>query len=76
MTTKEPRNVMDTREAAEYIGESPRTLEGWRQKSKALAKLIGPVWFLNAAGKVRYKRAELDHYMQTREVDPSEAFTA
>jgi predicted site-specific integrase-resolvase len=59
---------MTTEEAAEYIGESIRTLEGWRRSGK------GPKFFLNAQNRPRYKRSVLDEYMDSREVDPAESF--
>lgn len=61
-------NVLDTREAAEFIGESRRTLEDWRLNGK------GPRYFKNASGKVRYKRDVLEEYMDLNEVNPADDF--
>lgn len=52
--------IMDTNEAAEYIGVSPSTLAQWR------GSRIGPPWHRYGDSRravVRYLRTELDDYM-------------
>ena len=50
---------LNTREAAEYLGLSPRTLDRYRVSGD------GPV-FLKLGGRVGYLREDLDHWLRTR----------
>ena len=55
----EERNYLSTREAADYLGLSPRTLDRYRVSGG------GPV-FHRFGGRVRYLRADLDAWAATR----------
>ena len=50
-------------EAAEYLGVTSRTLARWRRTG------CGPKYTRlgRLTGRVRYERAELDHWMQARQ---------
>ena len=50
---------LNTREAAEYLGLSPRTLDRYRVSG------AGPV-FLKLGGRVGYLREDLDDWLRTR----------
>lgn len=55
-----PVVVLDTRAAAEFLGVSPRTLEGLRVRG-------GGVPFVKIGGAVRYRLATLEAYLQQQE---------
>ena len=55
----EERTYFSTREAADYLGVSPRTLDRYRVRGG------GPV-FHRFGGRVRYLRADLDAWALTR----------
>lgn len=57
--------VMDTVEAAEYLGKSPRTLVDWRHFRR------GPVYLKDDRGRVTYRRDDLDDWR--RDNMPAEA---
>jgi hypothetical protein len=52
--------VLDTRAAADFLGLSPRTLEGLRVKG-------GGIPFVKIGGAVRYRLATLEAYLQQQE---------
>jgi hypothetical protein len=54
------KNILNTEEAAEYVGIKKRTLEDWRRRS--IAK--GPC-YLNLDGLIRYRRSDLDKYLDS-----------
>jgi hypothetical protein len=62
--------VLDTRAAAEFLGVSPRTLEGLRVRG-------GGVPFVKIGGAVRYRLTTLEAYLQQQErVSTSDPGTA
>jgi hypothetical protein len=65
--------VLDTRTAADFLGVSPRTLEGFRVRGG------GPP-FVKIGGAVRYRLRSLETYLEQRErastCDPGQAFHA
>ena len=65
MIPADPR--MSTREAAEWLGLQPRTLEKWRARCK------GPR-YLKIASKVVYRLSDLESFV--REVETSDSQTA
>lgn len=54
-------NLLNTQEAAQYLGLHPQTLNQWRHEK------MGPVYYKLQYG-IRYKREDLDSYL-TR-IDP------
>jgi excisionase family DNA binding protein len=69
MTSGKPEReaaVLSTFEAAEYLGVPRQTLAAWR--SKAVRQ--GPV-FVKVGRAVKYRRVDLDAWLQTRRVDPT-----
>jgi hypothetical protein len=55
-----PAVVLDTRSAADFLGISPRTLEGWRVRG-------GGHPFVKVGGAVRYRLARLEEYLAHQE---------
>jgi predicted DNA-binding transcriptional regulator AlpA len=55
-----PSVVLDTRAAADFLGISPRTLEGFRVRG-------GGPRFVKIGGAVRYRLASLEEYLQHQE---------
>ena len=53
------RHDMTTRQAAEYLGYRPHTLECWRWERR------GPAFLKLPSGGVRYCRAELDEWARS-----------
>lgn len=63
-------DLLDTRQAAEYLNVAHSTLEGWRVRGH------GPRYLKLAHRVVRYRRAALDEWLSVREVaSTSEADT-
>lgn len=58
---------LTTPEAAVVIGYSPRTLEDMRQRGD------GPPYIRLSAGRVRYRRADVDAWLAARVVTPGKA---
>ncbi|MBN8501533.1 MAG: helix-turn-helix domain-containing protein [Sphingomonadales bacterium] len=60
-------NLLSVEQAAAHIGVSPWTLRKWRTKGK------GPCFVRLgcALGAVRYRRQDLDAYLEASVVDPS-----
>ena len=56
--------VMDVRAAAEYIGCTPGTLRTWTSKRK--------VPFIKVGRNVRFRRKDLDQWLDERVVYPSD----
>jgi excisionase family DNA binding protein len=54
------RRYVNTREAAEYLGCSPKTLQNWRSSGK------GPR-FVRIGGKIAYDFADLDAFIREGE---------
>jgi hypothetical protein len=66
MKNEKPSNIVEdervftTKEAAKYLGKSPRTLEGWRRN------MGGPEYSKTGASKnagVVYRKSKLDEYL-------------
>jgi len=57
--------VMDTRNAAAYIDQTPGTLEVWRCQRR------GPP-YVKQGRSVKYRRADLDAWLAANTVHPSE----
>lgn len=57
--TTNPRPLLRERQAAEWLGVSPRTLELWRRQGN------GPR-FVKLGGAVRYRPEALDAYLDER----------
>ena len=58
--------LMDTPECARYLGISPRTLEDWRWKGDESGPLKGPTPRTYSRKCVRYDRAEVLAWLETR----------
>ena len=58
--TREVTAVLDTRAAADFLGVSARTLEGFRVKG-------GGPRYAKVGGAVRYRLASLEEYLQRQE---------
>jgi hypothetical protein len=66
------KNLLNTKQAAEYLGiVSPRSLEKWRKSSRPK----GPKW-INIEGKIGYRISDLDHFIQSCEKEPGDNFAA
>ncbi len=58
---------LNTRQAAQYLGLSPRTLENWRQaKQKERRPNISGPEFFKIGGQARYTRQALDKWLLSR----------
>jgi len=57
--------LLTTAEAAEYIGSTAQTLEGWRARRK------GPRFVKPSAKFVRYRIADLDEWAAQHLTDPA-----
>lgn len=53
------QKFLDTKEAAEYIGMSPRTLEAWRRKPSGL------VYYMYGQ-KILYEISDLNKWIKNR----------
>jgi predicted DNA-binding transcriptional regulator AlpA len=56
----DPQNALDARQAARYLGISEAVLRLWRSGSK------GPRFFKAGEKLVRYRRADLDAWIEAR----------
>lgn len=59
-STRKTIAVLDTRAAADFLGVSARTLEGFRVRG-------GGPRFVKIGGSVRYRLASLEEYLQQQE---------
>lgn len=66
MTSRGPAD-MDTKAAAKYVGVDPRTLEGYRSRGG------GPDFVRISARLVRYRKADLDDWLNERTVTTAAA---
>jgi len=57
--------LLDTKSAAAYIAIDPRTLEGWRYRGQ-----VGPRFIRYSARVVRYRRRDLDAWLERCAVTP------
>jgi predicted DNA-binding transcriptional regulator AlpA len=61
----EPQNVLSEAQAARYCGVSPATLRLWRTRG------TGPTHFRAGQKLVRYRRTDLDRWIESRLSQPS-----
>ncbi|MEO1242503.1 MAG: helix-turn-helix domain-containing protein [Pseudomonadota bacterium] len=54
-------DLLTEREAAQYLGVSPRTLSNWRVRSND-----GPRYHKLSSRAVRYRRADLEDWLEDR----------
>jgi predicted DNA-binding transcriptional regulator AlpA len=59
-SSRQAPTVLDTRAAADFLGISPRTLEGLRVRG-------GGPRFVKIGGSVRYRIASLEEYLRQQE---------
>ena len=59
-SSRQATPVLDTRAAADFLGVSPRTLEGMRVRG-------GGPRYAKVGGAVRYRLASLEEYLQRQE---------
>ena len=57
--------MLNTREAAKYLGMNESTLRSWRCKG------IGPAFYTMSLRKVVYAEADLEAYKSERRCEPS-----
>lgn len=60
MTLTNPDPMLTEKEAARYLGYSPKTLAGWRYKGG------GPVFIRASATSVRYRTSDLEAWIEQR----------
>lgn len=60
-------SLLDTQEAAKYTGFSKSAFERFRQEDS------GPPYFILSRNTVRYDRSDLDQWVRSRRVEPSNA---
>ena len=58
--TEQPSNTMTPRQAARYVGISEAALRLWRSRGE------GPRHFKAGAKLIRYRRADLDSWIESR----------
>jgi excisionase family DNA binding protein len=66
----EQQNTFTPRQAAQYIGVSDAALRLWRSEGK------GPRFFRAGEKLVRYRRADLDNWIEARLSEPTPAAVA
>jgi len=54
------QEMLNTRQAAEYLGLSPTTLNTWRSTGRY------PLSYSKIGSRVMYRREELDRFVQSR----------
>jgi excisionase family DNA binding protein len=59
-TTREPQNIFATPGASQYLGVSEATLRFWRANGE------GPIYFHAGDRLVRYRRVDLDTWIEER----------
>jgi hypothetical protein len=59
-SSRQAPTVLDTRAAADFLGISPRTLEGLRVRG-------GGPRYVKISGSVRYRLASLEEYLRQQE---------
>ena len=70
----QPAKLLTEKQAARYLQLSPRSMQGWRIRSSA-----GPPFVKISATCVRYRRSDLDAWIEARlrtstsDAGPSEA---
>lgn len=61
-----PNELMETAEAARYIGVKPHTLEIWRSTKRYR------IPYIKSGKNVRYRRRDLDAWLASRTIDSEE----
>jgi len=64
---RQERELLDTFEAARFLSISPDTLRGWRSRRH----LCGPRYIKVHMHAVRYRRSDLDVFINARAVQPA-----
>ena len=64
--------LLTSKQAAEYLGLSPETLNQWRSKLKTTGVQQGPKYVKLAAKAVRYHQDDLDAWVKERKVATQE----
>lgn len=59
--------LMDTPTAAAYLGVSPHTLDTWRATKRY------PIKYLKTGGRVKYRKSDLDAWLESCLVVPAAA---
>lgn len=62
MPQQDQTQLLSQQQAAEILGVSPRTLEGWRYRGAPEPGLP----FVKIGGAVRYRRRDLDAFIEGR----------
>jgi hypothetical protein len=57
------REYLDEHEAAETLGRAVLTVQQWRFKK------VGPAYFRDSRGGIRYKKEDLIKFMETERVE-------
>lgn len=60
-----PEELIDTAEAARILNMSEVTLRTWRSR-----KIGGPLFYRLSGGRVRYRRSDLEAFIQSCRVKP------
>lgn len=68
--TEQQSNTMTPRQAAHYVGISEAALRLWRSEGR------GPRFFRAGQKLVRYRRADLDSWIEARLSEPTPAAVA
>jgi len=66
-TMARPSGLLSTSEAAEYLGTTIGTLEVWRCSKRY------PLAYIKVGRLVKYRRADLDQFLESRRVVPGAA---
>jgi len=61
----EPQNTLTSRQAAHYLGVSDAALRLWRSEGR------GPRFFRAGEKLVRYRRADVDRWIEARLSEPT-----
>tara|TARA_R100000808_G_scaffold17177_2_gene38155 strand:- start:177 stop:389 length:213 start_codon:yes stop_codon:yes gene_type:complete len=64
-----PQNMMASRDAASYLGVTHNTLKTWRRTGE------GPVFYRYSSRCIRYRRADLDAWIESQSASTVEAPT-
>lgn len=67
MTPDQAGDLLNERQAADVIDARPGTLAVWRTRGK------GPAYIRIGARMIRYRRADLDAFIDAHRVDPKAA---
>ena len=67
--------LLNTKEAAEYLGFSPATLHFWRSKARTTGVSKGPKYVKLGPKSVRYDEEDLAQWVEQRRKDTREDTT-